>query len=175
MSTAVAAIPEDATAEQTAAANALLLVTVDVSDTTPGIRLSDTLAVEVEEGASGMYTLVLQSAPAMDVTINIARSDADDVTNADVTVSAESLTFTSGNWSRPQTVSVSVANDADTAPEADITLRHMIETDDPAYMELEVGDVMVFFVDNDQAGVTFTPKAVSVTEGQMGWRCTRSC
>ena len=89
-------------------------VTVTVIDddpvVEPGVRLSVS-ALSVDEGGSGTYTVVLESEPDGNVTVT-PRSD-----DPGVTVSPADLSFDEGNWSAPQTVTVSAVSDADATVE----------------------------------------------------------
>ena len=81
--------------------------------------LSDWSSARVNEGSSITYDLSLNSPPETEATIAVS-SD-----NPDVTVSPTLLTFTSSNWNKPQTVTVSVAEDADREDEVAV-LSHEI-------------------------------------------------
>ncbi|WP_425154029.1 Calx-beta domain-containing protein [Candidatus Palauibacter sp.] len=65
--------------------------------------------VEVPEGETAMYTLVLESEPTATVTVTASRTGDEDIT---VTGGA-TLTFTANDWYLPQAVTVSAAADAD--------------------------------------------------------------
>ena len=73
----------------------------------------------ITEGDNDTYTVVLSSQPTGTVTVTPSVSG-----NSDVSVSAESLTFTSGNWSAPQTVTVTVAEDDDAVVDAAAVIGH---------------------------------------------------
>ena len=101
-----------------AAPDAVRLVTVDDNDA--GVSVSKT-ALEVDEGDSATYTVVLDALPASDVVIGVTRSGSPDVTvDTDGATSGNqnTLTFTSSNWSTAQTVTVRAAQDADAANDA---------------------------------------------------------
>ena len=66
-------------------------------------------AVTVPEGGTASYTVVLGAPPTGAVTVAVARESGD----ADLTADPATLTFTAANWSTPQTVTVSAADDAD--------------------------------------------------------------
>ena len=85
---------------------------------TPGVLVSTT-ALAVDEGGSGIYTVELASQPTGDVTVTPSVTG-----NVDVTVS-EALTFTPSNWDTAQTVTVSAADDADTADDT-ATVSHAV-------------------------------------------------
>jgi MYXO-CTERM domain-containing protein len=65
--------------------------------------------LRVEEGKTGTFTVALSERPYLDVVVTVARASGD----ADLSVPTGPLTFTSANWSTPQTVTVSAADDAD--------------------------------------------------------------
>jgi hypothetical protein len=67
-------------------------------------------SVSVPEGATGAYTVRLRSQPSGNVTVTSTAGTGD----SDITVSAgASLTFTTANWSTPQTVTLAAAQDSD--------------------------------------------------------------
>jgi sugar lactone lactonase YvrE len=88
-------LPDDVLAHITDAA-------IDVA----GVTLSKATLSVTEGGASGTYTVVLNTKPTANVTITPTASSA-----ADLTVSPSTLTFTSVNWNTAQTVTVTAVND----------------------------------------------------------------
>ena len=78
----------------------------DVERPDGGLALSRT-DLEIDEGQSGTYTVALTSQPASDVTVEISQRPP-----GRATVSPASLTFTADNWSTPQTVTITSAEDA---------------------------------------------------------------
>ena len=90
----------DALADQT--------VTVTTTDNdTAGFTLSKTDAIVTNSGGTDTFTVVLDVQPVGNVVIDVASSNTDEVT-----VSATSLTFTTGNWDTPQTITVTGVNGA---------------------------------------------------------------
>ena len=73
----------------------------------------------ITEGGNDTYTVVLSSQPTGTVTVSPSVSG-----NSDVSVSAQVLTFTSGNWSAPQTVTVTVDEDDDAVVDAAAVIGH---------------------------------------------------
>ena len=69
-----------------------------IEDDTPGVTIS-VPALEVPEGDSQSYAVVLDTEPAADVTVAIQAPD-----DAEVAVDQTELTFTVDNWNTPQTV-----------------------------------------------------------------------
>ena len=119
-----------------------------VDDETAGVMVSAP-NLTVGEGASATYTVVLDTKPSTgSVRIDIA-SD-----NDDVTVSPAPLTFTTGNWDTPKTVTVRAAGDAD-GDDDTATLSHTINTGAtgaPEYKALTgLPDVTVTVTDDELA------------------------
>ena len=142
-------------------------VTVTVEDNDAVGVMIDPTTLTVTEGSSADYTVKLTSEPAGDVTVTISGA-AGDVSVSGTTVTNGVLTFTTGNWSVPQTVTVSAAEDDDTATDDDVELAHAIaSTDDSVYNALSDQTVTVTVVEND-AGVVIDPTELSVAEGGSG-------
>ena len=138
-------------------ANSTVAVSADDNDTV-GVNVSaSTLALT--EGATGTFDVSLDSKPTSAVTVTLT-SD-----NADVTLSAATLRFTTGDWNTAQTVTATAAEDSDTANDtATITL-------DPAgggYDAATDGTVAVTVTDNDAPGMTVSASALTLAEGGSG-------
>jgi hypothetical protein len=74
-----------------------------------GRIIVSTTALAINEGANGIFTVRLETEPASNVAVAVARTG-----DVDVTALPESLTFTTTNWNTLQTVTLSAATDADT-------------------------------------------------------------
>ncbi len=140
-------------------------VTLVIKDSSePGVAINPT-SLEITEGGSGTYTVVLTSEPS--ATVHVDVSGAKD----DVRVSRTRLSFSTGNWNREQSVTVSVAEDDDAVPEPAVTLTHKVtgaddyENADPA---VTISPVNVTAKENDKAGVTATPTSLTVAAGSSG-------
>ena len=140
-------------------------VTVNAVDNdSRGVTVTPT-ALTVDEGESGTYTVVLDASPdpgqdGLTVTVTVTPTS----NNADVTFAPATLAFTSANWNAPQTVTVSAAHDEDAADES-ATLTHAVS----GYGDVTAADdVTVNVVDDDSQGVTVTPTALTVDEGESG-------
>ena len=133
-------------------------VTADVSieEDNRGVRITP-VALEVLEGDSENYTVVLESAPTGAVTVAVGG------TAGDLTVAPEELTFTTLNWSTAQTVTVTAAEDEDSIVDAPVTLTHTVSGG--GYGGVVAPDVEVTILENDIPGVTVTPEELEVTEG----------
>ena len=104
-----------------------------------------------EGGTTDSYTLVLSEDPFSDVTINLS-------TSTQYTLSANSLVFTSGNWSTPQTVTVTATDDATNEGVHTATITQTLSTFAWKYSDTRLSDVTVNITDNDAPtpGVTIT-------------------
>ena len=123
-----------------------------------GVTVSPT-ALAVAEGDSVKYSVVLKTQPSADVTIAVSLAAGSD---EDVTVSDESLTFTTETWSTAQDVWVKAAEDDD-AVGGTATIEHAVSGGD--YNSVTASSVTATESDNDTAGVTVKPTTLAVTEG----------
>ena len=125
-----------------------------------GMTVSPTTGlVTTEAGGTATFTVVLNSAPAADVTIGLASSNL-----AEGTVAPASLTFTPANALLPQTVTVTGVDDslADGPVAYTVTTAPAV-SDDPHYAGLDPSDVSVTNTDDDTAGITVSPTSGLVT------------
>ena len=123
-------------------------VTATEADDDAGVTLSRT-SVSVTEGSTATYTVVLDTAPSANVTIAVAnRGQSSD--DSDLTVSPASLTFTSSNWNTTGTVTVSAAQDADTA-DGSAVITHTATSTDSNYGGITISSVTATEDDDDTA------------------------
>ena len=128
-----------------------------IEDDTAGVAISIT-ALEVPEGETGHYTVVLDTEPTADVTVAIQVPD-----NADITVGQAELTFTAAHWNTPQTVAVTAAQDDDAVADDPVTLTHAVSGGD--YEGVATAEVEVSIIEDDTAEVTISTTALEVPEG----------
>src|SRR5690606_18160338 len=105
----------------------------------------------------------LGAQPATNVVIDVTSADT-----GEVTVSPATLTFTSGNWSTPQTVTVTGVDDAatDGSQETEVTLVVDASASDDAFGDVADRTVTVTTTDDDALGFTITSgDDLSVDEG----------
>jgi len=129
---------------------------------TAGITVTPTSGlVTTEAGGTAQFTIVLDTLPTADVTIGLSSDDTNEGT-----VSPASVTFTTGNWDSPRTVTVTGVDDY----VVDGNIAYTIITDaaisaDPLYNDLDPADVSVTNSDDDSAGITINPTTgLSTTE-----------
>ncbi len=132
-------------------------VDVTVADA-PGVTVSTTL-LRVVEGDSGTYTLRLNRAPSSDVTITVTGA------SGDVTVTGSPLTFTTSDWSMPQTVTVSAGTDADTMTDLNVTLNH--SASGGGYDSVGIPSVLVSVVEKDAPPAKPTGLAAAAGDGSV--------
>ncbi|MDH5545070.1 MAG: hypothetical protein OEZ43_05720 [Gammaproteobacteria bacterium] len=114
-----------------------------------------------EGGATDTYTLVLATEPTADVSITLAGG-------TELGVSPASVTFTSANWSTPQTITVSANDDARVEATAVATITHTVVSTDSFYNGFALADVSATVNDNDSAGITVTETAASTSVAEGG-------
>ena len=137
-------------------------------DETAGVSVSET-ALEVAEGGSGSYTVVLDALPTSDVVISVTRTGSSDVTlDTDTGTSGNqtTLTFTTANWSTAQTVTVAAAQDADAVDDA-ASITHAVVASRSAdeFDAVNIAGVAVAVTDDETAGVTVSETTLTVAEG----------
>ena len=120
------------------------------NNNTRGVTVSES-TLSVNEGSTLTYTVVLDTRPSGDVTVTPSRSDDSD---ADVTVSGV-LTFSTGNWDTPQTVTVSAAQDGDASNDT-ATIIHTASGAD--YDPVPAASVQVMVNDNGPRSTVLTLK-----------------
>jgi hypothetical protein len=113
-----------------------------------GIKLSESGGVTaiIEGGSGDSYDIVLNAPPTADVVITLTPDSG-------VEVSPTALTFNSGNWATPQTVTVSATDDHVANSNHTLYIGHSAASADPEYDAMGVADVAVAITDNDHAPV----------------------
>ncbi len=142
------------------ASPAQIVVTI-VDDDTAGITVNPTM-LDIQEGGSATYTVVLDSQPTASVTVTPLNPDT-----AAAGITPAMLTFTTGNWQTPQTFTVTGVQDSDFADET-VTIRKQITTADAKYTALGTSSVTVRVSDDDlapQPTAPDAPGALTLTPG----------
>ena len=120
-------------------------------DDTRGVTVSED-ELDIAEGGSATYTVVLQSQPTDTVTVGVAETAASD---PDVTVSPATLTFTTETWNTAQSVTVRGGHDADAADDA-ATIEHAVSGGDYGANKVTAADVIVAVDDDETAARELT-------------------
>ena len=131
-------------------------------DDTVGVTISET-SLEIEEGDSGTYTVVLDTEPAGNVTVTIGG-----FAGTDLTLDKTTLTFTTGNWDTAQTVRVTAGQDDDAVDEEVVTIKHTVSSSgDSGYDGLAAESVPVTVTDDDTVGVSISETSLDMEEGDF--------
>ena len=125
-------------------------LTATEDDDTVGVTV-DPETLSVTEESTATYTVVLNTQPTGPVTVGVAKQAGGD---DDLSVDPTTLTFTTGNWSTPKTVTVSAADDVDGANGA-ATFTH--SASGAGYGSVVIASVKATEDDNDTPGVTVGP------------------
>ncbi|QQR55476.1 hypothetical protein IPG41_02895 [Candidatus Peregrinibacteria bacterium] len=138
-------------------------ISVAITDNdTAGLTVSAISGNVSEAGTTATFTVVLTSQPIANVSFSVMSSDT-----TEGTVSPSSLTFTSENWSTPQTVTVTGANDFVVDGSIAFSIVNGSTTsDDLNYSGINVNDVSLNCSDNDVAG--FSVSAISGNVSESG-------
>jgi len=117
------------------------------------VNVSPTTLTVSETGTSLPFSIVLGSAPSGNVVIDVASNDT-----TEATASPAQLTFTTGNWSVAQNVTVTGVNDAlvDGDQTATIVVSMNAGTADSSYLPIDPADVVVTVLDDENLHVVST-------------------
>ncbi|MBD3359631.1 MAG: hypothetical protein GF365_02920, partial [Candidatus Buchananbacteria bacterium] len=97
----------------------------------------------IEGGITDQYSLVLNSAPSSDVTVNLSYA------SDQMTASSDTVTFTPLNWDTPQTITVTAIDDEYVEGLEQRTISHAVNSTDPNYNGMLVSDIEVNVLDNN--------------------------
>ena len=112
----------------------------------PGISVTPSSSLVTDEaGSTAAFTVVLDAQPTADVSIGLSSSDTSEGTTDKAT-----LTFTSGNWDVPQTVTVTGVDDADLDGDVAYTIVTAAATSSATrYDGLDAADVSMTNLDDE--------------------------
>ena len=117
--------------------------TVTVTREAQGKVLLSTKLLSLAEGNEGNYSVVLNRQPAANVTVTIGGH-----AGTNMTPIPTSLTFTTSNWRRSQSVIVSATADTNTTNES-FTLTHTASSSDSLFDDITIPSVIVNVDDQD--------------------------
>lgn len=164
--TGTTAIGLAATSNSTTLLNTSTITNVTIP-TTVGVNVTAPIpaATTTETGGTVTFTVSLIVAPTADVIVPVSSSDT-----TEGTVSTTSpLTFTTTNWSTPQTVTVTGVNDSvDDNDVAYSVILGAATSSDSRYNGMNPADVSLTNQDDDTAGVTVSaPFGTATMEGDV--------
>jgi Ca2+-binding RTX toxin-like protein len=112
--------------------------------TSPGVTVTPTTGLQTTEvGGTANFTVVLNSQPTADVTINLTSSAP---TEGKVPAS---VTFSTANWFTPQTVTVQGVDDKVKDGNVAYTIQTKSASADTAYTAIDPADVSILNIDNE--------------------------
>lgn len=124
--------------------NAFDVPAVNLDNDKAGITVTPTQLTVSESGTSANFSVVLGTQPAADVTVNYVSGDT-----SEGTVSPASRTFTTVNWSTPQTFTVTGVDDAINDGDITFNLQGSVTTTDGVYGAMTPAPVLVTTLDNE--------------------------
>ncbi len=141
-----------------------------------GLALSRTAVTVAEGGAGESFTVALAKRPLADVTVTVKTEKNEDAGQVEVAAgggssfaASQTLTFTNGDWSAAQTVTVKAVDDAVDEPDGDVPLALVTESAGaPPYEALAPVTVTARVNDDDAtptATLALSPSAISEDGG----------
>ncbi len=140
-------------------------LTVNIADNDCVLHITETGGNTnvAEGGATDAYKVDLAFQPVHGKTVTVTLT-----TDGVATVSPTTLTFSHDNWHDDQTVTVTAYDDAVVEPSPhDGVITHTLASGDASFNG-RVAYLTAHVTDNDTAGVTVSPVAISATEGGAG-------
>lgn len=131
---------------------------INVDNDVAGITVSSSTLSTAEAGPTQSFTVALTSQPTANVSVNVSSLDT-----TEGTVSTSPLTFTSSNWSTPQTVVVNPRNDAIDDGNITYSISLTASSTDSKYTTASA-TVSVTNADDDTAGITIVRSGLTTTE-----------
>lgn len=140
-------------------------VPINLGDDEVGVIRSVAALAVREGGPAATYDLRLSTAPATPVTLAIAAG-------ANLSATPSALTFGPGNWSAPQSVAVTVVDDAVLQGNRTVPVTHTVTAGPPAFKGLAALVLPVAVEDEDDDNVTIA--ALAASNGGITVQVTRS-
>jgi len=143
------------------AATSLSLVNKD--DDPLGMKITAGANLQTTEaGGTATFSVALTSQPTGNVNITVSSSNPKEGTAAPAT-----LSFGTGDWSTPKTVTVTGVDEAtaDGNQTYTVTLKTASSSADPKYAQLGASTVSLVNKDDDVVGITVAPTTCSTTPG----------
>ena len=135
-------------------------VDVSVTDDDTAALVADPGSLQIVEGGSGSFTVKLATRPSGQVSVSVSSGDV-----GAVSVPAQALTFTTGNWSTAQQVSVGGVDDDDALDES-VTVTLTATGGDYTG---ETATVAVSVDDDDMPALVADPGSLTVSEDGSGF------
>ena len=134
-----------------------LVVTITEDDTTGLVISQSAFTITEGDGTGQSYTVALATQPSAEVTVAISGQ-----ASTDLVLDKDNLTFSTSNWSSPQTVTVTASDDADALTDPAVTLTHRASGGDYGSV---AKDLVVTITEDDTTGLVISQSAFTITEG----------
>ena len=134
-------------------------VTVSVTDSETAGLVVDPESLTISENGSGTFEVALATQPSASVSVTVSSGDS-----GAVSVPSQALVFTTGNWSRAQSVAVGGVDDEDALDESAAVTLSALGGD---YGGVTAA-VVVSVTDDDTAGLVVDPGSLTVDENGSG-------
>ena len=134
-----------------------LVVTITEDDTTGLVISQSAFTITEGDGTGQSYTVALATQPSAEVTVAISGQ-----ASTDLVLDKDNLTFSTSNWSSPQTVTVTASDDADALADPAVTLTHRASGGDYGSV---AKDLVVTITEDDTTGLVISQSAFTITEG----------
>ena len=134
-----------------------LVVTITEDDTTGLVISQSAFTITEGDGTGQSYTVALATQPSAEVTVAISGQ-----ASTDLVLDKDNLTFSTSNWSSPQTVTVTASDDADALTDLAVTLTHRASGGDYGSV---AKDLVVTITEDDTTGLVISQSAFTITEG----------
>ena len=132
---------------------------VNVDDDVAGIAvIAPASLATAESGTQDSFSVVLQTQPAANVTLDVTSTDL-----TEATVSTAQLVFTPSDWNVPQSVTVTGEDDFIADGDQPFTIELVASSTDPAYDGLAAADLPGVNSDDDTAAIVVSPTSGLVT------------
>lgn len=159
----IVATPNVLSSSEYASLSAQNIAVTAQDDDTAGITVDQSAVAPFSENSgTTTFTVVLNTEPLTDVVLDVVSNDT-----TEATVDLANLTFTSGDWSTPQTITVSGVDDlmADGNQTFNIDVSiNALTVDTTGYAALTIPSVSVTSSDDDTAGFTVSKTALNTDE-----------
>ena len=157
----------DGPAEYTSLSNVPDVTVALTDDDTRGITVTTTGLTSIDEGAQGIYTIVLRSQPTQAVSIALTVSDSDTDSKDDGMASPDPVEFQPNEWNVAKTVTIMVNDDDIDDDNETLTVRHAVTGGDYQTAGVTARAVTVDIEDNDMRGVRVNPATTLQTPLQV--------
>jgi hypothetical protein len=128
-------------------------------DDTAGVTASQSTRSVTEGGSSQTLTYVLDTAPTSTVVLTFTTS------TAGITVTPMTMSFTSDNWSTPQTLTILATDDSKYESTHTTSVLFTISGSVYGYPDVSPPSVVVTITDNDTSSVTLSASSFTIQEG----------